>query len=70
MKVGDVVRWVSVEGQPMGIVVSDIRHGSNGTTRSGVSVVDILSKGTVIAVNIQALRVTSESRQHDKNKEY
>ena len=62
MKVGDVVRWVSVEGQPMGIVVSEVRHGSNGTTKSGVSVVDILCRGKVIAANIQALKVINESR--------
>ena len=56
MKVGDVVRWVSVEGQPIGIVVSEIRH------RINTSVVDILSNGIVVPANIQALRVVSESR--------
>jgi hypothetical protein len=56
MKVGDLVRWVSVEGQPVGVVVSEVRHGVNA------SFVDILSKGVVVPANIRALRVISESR--------
>ena len=56
MKVGDLVRWVSVKGSPVGIVVSEVRHGVNA------SFVDILSKGVVIPANIRALRVINESR--------
>ena len=56
MKVGDVVRWVSVEGQPVCIVVSEVRH------RRHISVVDILSKGVVVPANIQTLKVVNESR--------
>jgi len=56
VKVGDVVRWVSVEGQPVVIVVSEVRHGVN------VSCVDVLSRGVVVAANIQALKVIDETR--------
>jgi hypothetical protein len=56
VKIGDVVRWASVEGQPVGIVVSEVRH------RRHISVVDILSKGIVVPANIQTLKVVNESR--------
>jgi len=51
MKIGDLVRWKSVEGQPAGIVVSDIRYGIND------SLVDVLINGSVVPVNFRVLEI-------------
>ena len=58
MKVGDLVRLKKPVPQryPLGIVVSEIRHGVNN------SFVDVLIKGQVIPVNWTALEVISEGR--------
>ena len=57
MKIGDLVRWQSVEGQPLGIVASEAR-------RLGVesTVVDILIKGRAFVANVKVLEVISENR--------
>ena len=51
MKLGDIVKWKSVKGEPVGIVVSDIRHGVND------SFVDVLVNGSVVPVNFRVLKV-------------
>ena len=61
MRVGDLVKWVSVEGQPVGIVVSEVRHRVSKSA-TFIYVVDILSRGVVVPANIQTLKVVNESR--------
>ena len=63
MKIGDLVRWQSVKGRPVGVVVTEAR-------RLGVesTVVDVLIHGRPIMVNIKVLEVINESRRSGENK--
>ena len=57
MKVGELVRVKRpTETSPVGIVVSEIRHGINN------SFVDVLIEGQVLSVSYTALEVIGESR--------
>ena len=57
MKVGDLVRVKRpTKTSPVGIVVSEIRHGINN------SFVDVLIEGQVLSVSYTALEVIGESR--------
>ena len=51
-----MVQIRSVEGQPSGIVMSEIRHGVNA------SFVDVFVHGQILAINFKVLKVISESR--------
>jgi len=57
VEVGDLVRLKRpTERQPVGVVVSEIRHGINN------SFVDVLIEGQVLSVSYTALEVIGESR--------
>jgi len=57
VKVGDLVRVkIPTKTSPVGIVVSEIRHGVNN------SFVDVLMEGQVLSVSCTALEVIGENR--------
>ena len=51
MKVGDLVHIKSVEGQPIGIVATEPRHGVNR------SYVDVFVNGFVVTFDLQCVRL-------------
>jgi hypothetical protein len=56
VKVGDVVRIKSIEGWPMGILMSESRR------RLSFMVRDVLVKGSIVTLAVQVLELISESR--------
>jgi hypothetical protein len=62
VKVGDVVRIKSVQGQPSGIIVSDLRLGMGHGRIGSHKVCEVLSRGAIITLAAQVLEVISEAR--------